>query len=45
MKRILSLVLVLVLALGSVPVAFADNHSAGEMLKEAGLSLATKTAI
>ena len=36
MKRILSLVLVLVLALGSVPVAFADNHSAGEMLKEAG---------
>jgi hypothetical protein len=36
MKRILSLVLVLALVLGSVPVAFADNHSAGEMLKEAG---------
>jgi hypothetical protein len=36
MKRILSLVLALVLVLGSVPVAFAADQSAGDMLKAAG---------
>jgi hypothetical protein len=36
MKRILSLVLVLALVLGSVPVAFAAEQTAGEKLKEAG---------
>jgi len=36
MKRILSLVLVLALVLGSVPVAFAAEESAGDMLKTAG---------
>jgi len=36
MKRVLSLVLVLVLVLGSVPVAFAADTSAGDKLKEAG---------
>jgi hypothetical protein len=36
MKRILSLVLVLVLVLGSVPVAFAAEDTAGDMLKTAG---------
>ncbi len=36
MKRILSLVLVLVLALGSVPVAFAATETEGDMLKAAG---------
>ena len=39
MKRILSLVLVLVLALGSVPFAFADDaKTAGETLQELGLA-------
>ncbi len=36
MKRILSLVLALVLVLGSVPMTFAADQSAGEMLKAAG---------
>jgi Spy/CpxP family protein refolding chaperone len=36
MKRILSLVLVLALVLGSVPVAFAAEETAGEKLKAAG---------
>jgi hypothetical protein len=36
MKRILSLVLVLALVLGSVPVAFAAEENAGEQLKSAG---------
>lgn len=36
MKRILSLVLVLALVLGSVPVAFAAEDTAGDMLKAAG---------
>ncbi len=36
MKRVLSLVLVLVLVLGSVPMAFAAEESAGDMLKAAG---------
>lgn len=39
MKRILSLILVLVLVLGSMPLAFADEHemTAGEKLAELGL--------
>ena len=36
MKRILSLVLALTLVLGSVPVAFAAEETAGDKLKEAG---------
>lgn len=36
MKRILSLVLVLVLVLGSVPMAFAAEDTAGDQLKAAG---------
>ncbi len=36
MKRILSLVLALVLVLGSVPMTFAADQSAGDMLKAAG---------
>jgi hypothetical protein len=36
MKRFLSLVLVLVLALGSVPFVYADDMTAGEMLQQAG---------
>lgn len=37
MKRILSLVLVLVLVLGSMPLAFADDMTPGEYLKANGL--------
>ena len=41
MKRILSLILVLVLVLGSMPLAFADEHemTPGEKLQEYGLVL------
>ncbi|MBN2899220.1 MAG: S-layer homology domain-containing protein [Clostridia bacterium] len=36
MKRVLSLILALVIVLGTMPMAFAADQTAGEMLKDAG---------